>query len=232
MGAERKSMIISEDEKRSTAYHEAGHALVAYILPGTDPLHKVTIIPRGRAMGLTQQLPLDDRYNYSKDCLEKMVAICLGGRISEELTLGQITTGAENDLETATELARKMVCEWGMSAELGPVSYGKKEEAIFLGREFSQQNLISPETAVKIDQEIKRIIVQGYDVARKVLEENRHLLEKIAEALLERETLDFQQVKEICEGVPVEQIIKKEEDKQEASKKEPAKVRPVIVPQN
>src|SRR5205823_10818505 len=179
-----------------TAYHEAGHALVAYLLPGTDPIHKVTIIPRGRAMGLTQQLPLDDRYNYKKDFLEKMIAICLGGRISEEIILGQITTGAENDLETATDLARKMVCEWGMSTELGPVSYGKKEEAIFLGREFAQQSVIGPDTAIKIDQEIKRLILQGYGVARKVLEENRHLLEKIAEALLEREVLDFQQIKE------------------------------------
>lgn len=231
MGTERKSMIISDEEKRNTAYHEAGHALVAYVLPGTDPIHKVTIIPRGRALGLTQQLPLDDRYNYKKDFLEKMIAICLGGRISEEIVLGQITTGAENDLETATDLARKMVCDWGMSPELGPISYGKKEETIFLGREFSQQNQMGSDTAIKIDQEIKRLIIQGYDTARKVLEENRHLLEKIAEALLEHETLDFEQIKELCDGLPVTQIVK-EEDKQESPKKEPAKVRPVIVPQN
>lgn len=230
MGAERRSMIISDEEKRSTAYHEAGHALVAYLLPNTDPLHKVTIIPRGRAMGLTQQLPLDDRYNYSKDFLENMIAICLGGRISEELTLSQITTGAENDLETATELARKMVCEWGMSSELGPVSFGKKEEAIFLGREFSQQNVISPETAIKIDQEIKRIIVSNYDRARGLLENNKHLLEKIAESLLEREVLDAEQIRRICEGLPLEST----DESQESAKKEPAKVkpRPVIVPQN
>lgn len=231
MGTERKSMIISDEEKRNTAYHEAGHALVAYVLPGTDPIHKVTIIPRGRALGLTQQLPLDDRYNYKKDFLEKMIAICLGGRISEEIVLGQITTGAENDLETATDLARKMVCDWGMSPELGPISYGKKEETIFLGREFSQQNQMGSDTAIKIDQEIKRLIIQGYDTARKVLEENRHLLEKIAEALLEHETLDFEQIKELCDGLPVTQIVK-DEDKQESPKKEPAKVRPVIVPQN
>src|SRR5262249_7326802 len=181
MGSERRSMILTEEEKRSTAYHEAGHALVAYLLPNADPIHKVTIIPRGRALGLTQQLPLDDRYNYNKDFLESMIAICLGGRISEELTLKQITTGAENDLETATELARKMVCEWGMSVELGPVSYGKKEEAIFLGREFAQQNVISAETSMKIDQEIKNIIVRNYDRAKGLLEGNRHLLEKIAE---------------------------------------------------
>lgn len=230
MGAERRSMIISAEEKRSTAYHEAGHALVAYLLPNTDPLHKVTIIPRGRAMGLTQQLPLDDRYNYSKDFLENMIAICLGGRISEELTLSQITTGAENDLETATELARKMVCDWGMSSELGPVSFGKKEEAIFLGREFSQQNLISPETAIKIDQEIKRIIVSNYNRAKGLLENNKHLLEKIAESLLEYEVLDAEQIRRICEGLPLEST----DESQEASKKEPAKVkgRPVIVPQN
>lgn len=231
MGTERKSMIISDEDKRNTAYHEAGHALVAYVLPGTDPIHKVTIIPRGRALGLTQQLPLDDRYNYKKDFLEKMIAICLGGRISEEIVLGQITTGAENDLETATDLARKMVCDWGMSPELGPISYGKKEETIFLGREFSQQNLMGSDTAIKIDQEIKRLIIQGYDTARKVLEENRHLLEKIAEALLEHETLDFDQIKELCDGLPVTPLAK-EEDKQESPKKEPAKVRPVIVPQN
>jgi cell division protease FtsH len=231
MGTERKSMIISDEEKRNTAYHEAGHALVAYVLPGTDPIHKVTIIPRGRALGLTQQLPLDDRYNYKKEFLEKMIAICLGGRISEEIVLGQITTGAENDLETATDLARKMVCDWGMSPELGPVSYGKKEETIFLGREFSQQNQMGTDTAIKIDQEIKRLIIQGYDTARKVLEENRHLLEKIAEALLEHETLGFEQIKELCDGMPVTQLVK-DEDKQESPKKEPAKVRPVIVPQN
>jgi cell division protease FtsH len=230
MGAERRSMIISEEEKRSTAYHEAGHALVAYLLPNTDPLHKVTIIPRGRAMGLTQQLPLDDRYNYSKDFLDNMIAICLGGRISEELTLSQITTGAENDLETATELARKMVCEWGMSSELGPISFGKKEEAIFLGREFSQQNVISPETSIKIDQEIKRIIVSNYDRAKVLLEANKHLLEKIAESLLEYEVLDAEQIRRICEGLPLESA----DESQEAEKKEPAKVkgRPVIVPQN
>jgi cell division protease FtsH len=231
MGAERRSMIISDDEKRSTAYHEAGHALVAHLLPNTDPVHKVTIIPRGRAMGLTQQLPLDDRYNYNKDFLENMIAICLGGRISEELTLGQITTGAENDLETATELARKMVCEWGMSTELGPVSLGKKEEAIFLGREFAQQNVIGPETAIKIDQEIKRIIVQNYDRAKNLLVENRHLLEKIAEALLERETLDTEEIRKICEGLPLEDLT---DGSDGAGKKEAAKVKraPVVVPQN
>lgn len=230
MGAERRSMIISDDEKRNTAYHEAGHALVAHLLPNTDPVHKVTIIPRGRAMGLTQQLPLDDRYNYNKDFLENMIAICLGGRISEELTLGQITTGAENDLETATELARKMVCEWGMSTEMGPVSFGKKEAEIFLGREFSQQNVISPETAIKIDQEIKRIILANYDRAKNLLVENRHLLEKIAECLLERETLDTEEIRRICEGLPLEDRA----DEHEGLGKKAAKVKhaPVVVPQN
>lgn len=231
MGSERRSMIISDEEKRNTAYHEAGHALVAYMMPGADPLHKVTIIPRGRALGLTQQLPLDDRYNYSKPHLENMIAICLGGRISEEITLGQITTGAENDLETATELARKMVCDWGMSQELGPVSFAKKEETIFLGRDFAQQSVVSPETAMKIDHEIKRFITQNYDRARKVLEENRHLLEKLAEALLERETLDAEQIRMVCEGLNLEPLPEKEnsEDKKEAAK---VKGRPVIVPQN
>lgn len=229
MGTERRSMIISDEEKRNTAYHEAGHALVAHLMPNADPVHKVTIIPRGRAMGLTQQLPLDDRYNYHKDFLENMIAICLGGRISEEITLGTITTGAENDLETATELARKMVCDWGMSLELGPIALGKKEEAIFLGREFSQHSTIGPETAVKIDQEIKRIIVTNYDRARKLLEENRHLLEKIAEALLEYETLDTDQIKRICDGLPVSEAVA-----EEPAKSEPAKVpgRPVPVPQS
>ena len=155
MGAERRSMIISDEEKRNTAYHEAGHALVAHFMPNTDPVHKVTIIPRGRAMGLTQQLPLDDRYNYNKDFLENMIAICLGGRISEELTLGHITTGAENDFETATELARKMVCDWGMSLEVGPVSLGKKEEAHFPRPRIFAAKRIGPETAIKIDQEIE-----------------------------------------------------------------------------
>jgi cell division protease FtsH len=231
MGAERRSLIITDEEKRNTAYHEAGHALVAYMLPGTDPLHKVTIIPRGRALGLTQQLPLDDRYNYNKAFLENMIAICLGGRISEELTLGQITSGAENDLETATDLARKMVCDWGMSSELGPISFAKKEEQIFLGRDFSQQNSIGPETAMKIDQEIKRIIMDNYAKARKVLEENRHLLEKLAEALLEHEVLDTEQIRMVCEGIPL--LKPGTEATDEESKKEPAKVkRPVIVPQN
>ncbi len=231
MGAERRSMILSDEEKRNTAYHEAGHALVAYMMPGADPLHKVTIIPRGRALGLTQQLPLDDRYNYSKTHLENMIAICLGGRISEELILGQITTGAENDLETATELARKMVCDWGMSLELGPISFAKKEETIFLGRDFGHQTVVSPDTAVKIDQEMKRFITQNYDRARKVLEENRHLLEKLAEALLERETLDAEDIRRVCEGLPLEPLGEKDpsEEKKEAAK---VKGRPVIVPQN
>jgi cell division protease FtsH len=234
MGAERRSIIISDEEKRNTAYHEAGHALVAHLLPNTDPVHKVTIIPRGRALGLTQQIPLDDRYNYKKDFLENMIAICLGGRISEEITMGHITTGAENDLETATELARKMVCEWGMSQAVGPVSFGKKEEAIFLGREFSQQNVISQETAIKIDQEIKNIILTQYDRAKILLEQNKHLLEKIAEALLEHETLDTEQIRQICEGVEMKVTAPEDGSSPDSPKKEPARVKgsPVIVPQN
>jgi cell division protease FtsH len=231
MGAERKSMIISDDEKRNTAYHEAGHALVAYLLPNADPVHKVTIIPRGWALGLTQQLPLDDRYNYNKDYVESRIAICLGGRISEELTLNMITSGAQNDLDQATELARKMVCDWGMSEALGPISFGKKEEPVFLGREFAQQTMISPETAIKIDQEIKRIIFSNYDRAKKLLEENRHLLEKIAEALLEHEVLDSEQIRQVCEGLPINEPAA--ETEQEAAKKESkVKGRPIIVPQS
>lgn len=232
MGAERRSIIINDEEKRNTAYHEAGHALVAHLMPNTDPVHKVTIIPRGRALGLTQQIPLDDRYNYKKDFLENMIAICLGGRISEEITMGHITTGAENDLETATDLARKMVCEWGMSTELGPVSFGKKEEAIFLGREFSQQNVIGAETAIIIDQEIKKIIMTQYGRARVLLEANKHLLEKIAEALLEHETLDTEQIRQICDGVEMKVIAP--EEGFDSAKKEPARVKgsPVIIPQN
>src|SRR5215217_9601791 len=157
MGAERKSMILSDEEKRITAYHEAGHALMAKLLPGTDPVHKVTIIPRGRALGVTMQLPTDDRHNYSKDFLYNNLAILLGGRVAEELVLNHITTGAGNDIERATDLARKMVCEWGMS-ELGPLSFGKKEEQIFLGREIAQHRDYSESTAIAIDKQVRKLV--------------------------------------------------------------------------
>ena len=163
MGAERRSMIISEGEKRVTAIHEAGHALLAVMLPHADPIHKVTIIPRGMALGLTQQLPIDEKHNYSREYLEDQIAILLGGRIAEEITIGSITTGAGNDLERATDLARRMVCEWGMSDAMGPLTFGKKEEQIFLGREIAQHQDYSEDTALRIDQEVKRFVTDNYD---------------------------------------------------------------------
>ncbi len=190
MGSERKSMIISEEEKRNTAYHEAGHTLVARLLPGTDPIHKVTIIPRGMALGLTQQLPIDEKHTYPKDYLLNNLAILFGGRVAEELVLKHMTTGAGNDIERATELARRMVCEWGMSEKLGPMTFGKKEEQIFLGRDFTQQQDYSESTAVEIDAEVRRIILASYQRAKDLLHANLHLLHKIAEKLLEKETLD------------------------------------------
>ena len=162
MGAERRSMIISEEEKRVTAIHEAGHALLTVMLPHADPIHKVTIIPRGMALGLTQQLPMDEKHNYSREYLEDQIAILLGGRIAEEITIGSITTGAGNDLERATDLARRMVCEWGMSNTMGPLTFGKKEEQIFLGREIAQHQDYSEDTALRIDQEVKRFVTDNY----------------------------------------------------------------------
>jgi cell division protease FtsH len=204
MGAERKSMIITDEEKRVTAYHEAGHALLAALLPHADPLHKVTIIPRGMALGLTQQLPLEERHNYSREQLEDRIAVTMGGRIAEELTFGQITTGAQNDIEQATSMARKMVCEWGMSDALGPLTYGKKEEAIFLGKEFNRHQDYSEATALKIDAEIKRIVSEQYQRANGVLTEKRDELVKAADALLEHEVLDGQHIRQILAGEPVE----------------------------
>jgi cell division protease FtsH len=197
MGSERKSMIISFEERRNTAYHEAGHALVAKLLPGADPVHKVTIIPRGMALGLTQQVPLDDRHTYSKDFLVDQLTILFGGRSGEELVLGHMTTGAGNDIEKATELARKMVCEWGMSEKLGPMTFGKKEEEIFLGRDFTQRVDYSESTAVSIDVEVRRIILEAYERARLLLRRNLEVLHKMAEALLEREVLDGAEIDEI-----------------------------------
>jgi cell division protease FtsH len=204
MGAERKSMIITDEEKKVTAYHEAGHALLAALLPHTDPLHKVTIIPRGMALGLTQQLPTEEKHNYSREQLESRIAVCMGGRIAEELTFGQITTGAQNDIEQATEMARKMVCEWGMSEALGPLTYGKKEEAIFLGKEFNRHQDYSEATALRIDAEIKRIVVEQYGRAQKVLTDKRPELVGVAEALLEYEVLDAPQIRQILAGEPIQ----------------------------
>jgi len=203
MGSERRSMIISDEEKRNTAYHEAGHALVAKLIPGADPVHKVTIIPRGMALGLTQQVPSDDRYTASRDRLENDLAIFFGGRAAEEIVLGQVTTGAGNDIERATELARKMVCEWGMSEKLGPMTFGSKEENIFLGRDFNQASGYSESTAREIDGEIRSFVSRGYERARKLLTDNIEALHKIALALLDREVLDSNEIDELmrsCQG--------------------------------
>jgi cell division protease FtsH len=199
MGVERKSLILTEEEKKVTAYHEAGHALVASKLPNSDPLHKVTIIPRGMALGVTMQLPIDDKHNYTKEYLETEIAIMMGGRIAEEMFLSQMSTGAGNDIERATELARKMVCEFGMS-DLGPLTFGKKEEQIFLGREINQHRDYSEATAVKIDDEVRRIVGQGYNTAKGILAQDNGALVRIALALLEREVLDANEIKMIIEG--------------------------------
>jgi cell division protease FtsH len=190
MGTERRSMIISDEEKRNTAFHEAGHTLVAKLIPGTDPIHKVTIIPRGMSLGLTQQLPIDEKHTYPKEYLLNNLAILFGGRVAEELVLKSTTTGAGNDIERATDLARKMVCEWGMSEKLGPMTFGKKEGEIFLGRDFTQQQDYSESTAVEIDAEVRRIIQASYQRAKDLLHTNLQLLHRLAERLLEKESLD------------------------------------------
>jgi cell division protease FtsH len=194
MGAERRSMIISDEEKRNTAYHEAGHALVAKLLPGADPIHKVTIIPRGMALGLTQQLPIDEKHTYPKEYLLNNLVILFGGRVAEELVLEHMTTGAGNDIEKATDLARRMVCEWGMSEKLGPMTFGKKEEEIFLGRDFTQKVDYSENTAIEIDAEVRRIIQESYHRAKDLLKSNLRLLHKVAETLLEKEVLDGSEI--------------------------------------
>ena len=199
MGAERRSMIISDEEKRTTAYHEAGHALIAKLLPGADPIHKVTIIPRGMALGLTQQLPMDEKYTYPREYLLNNLVILFGGRVAEELVIEQTTTGAGNDIEKATDLARRMVCEWGMSEKLGPMTFGKKEEEVFLGRDFTQKTDYSKSTAVEIDAEVTRIIQESYHRAKELLTTNLRLLKKIAEQLLEKEVLD---------GLEIDAIVK------------------------
>ena len=206
MGSERRSMIISDDEKRVTAIHEAGHALLTVLLPHADPIHKVTIIPRGMALGLTQQLPADEKHNYSRDYLNDQIAILLGGRIAEQITMDSLTTGAGNDLERATEMARRMVCEWGMSDAMGPLTFGKKEEQIFLGREIAQHQDYSEDTALKIDQEVKRFVTSAYDRSHKLLTENKATLVKMADELLAREVLDAEQVKRIVAGLPLEDV--------------------------
>ena len=197
MGAERKSLILSDEEKRTTAYHEAGHALIAKLIPGTDPVHKVTIIPRGRALGVTMQLPTDDRHGYSKVYLYNQLAILMGGRVAEELVLKDMTTGAGNDLERATDLARKMVCEWGMSEKMGPLTFGKHNEQVFLGRELGSQRDFSEQIAMEIDEEVKRLVMENYERAKRLLTENMTSLKKLAEALLEKEVLDGSDIDQI-----------------------------------
>ena len=204
MGAERRSMIITDEEKQVTAIHEAGHALLAVLLPHADPVHKVTIIPRGMALGVTQQLPEGDKHNYSRDYLNDQIAILLGGRLAEELTNEDVTTGAGNDLDRATDMARRMVCEWGMSDAVGPLTFGKKEEQVFLGRDFAKSQDYSEGTAIRIDQEIKRIVTENYDRARRELQTHKNELVRIAEELLIREVLDGEQVKRIAKGLPIE----------------------------
>jgi cell division protease FtsH len=225
MGVERKSLLLSDEEKKVTAYHEAGHALVAVKLPHSDPLHKVTIIPRGMALGVTMQLPIDDKHNYTKDYLETTIAIMMGGRIAEEMFLNQMSTGAGNDIERATELARKMVCEFGMS-DLGPLTFGKKEEQIFLGREIAQHRDYSEATAIKIDDEVRRLVQKGYDSAKNILADNNEVLIRIALALREREVLDGNEIRMIIEGKELPKITppsKPDDGVQQVLKPEPGR---------
>jgi cell division protease FtsH len=203
MGSERKSAVMSEEEKKTTAYHEAGHTIVGLKVPNADPVHKVTIIPRGMALGLTQQLPEGDRYTHSLDYIEGSIAILMGGRLAEEIFLSKITTGASNDIERATELGRRMVCEFGMS-NLGPLTFGKKEEQIFLGREIAQHQDYSEDTAIKIDQEVKRIVMEQYERARQIILDNKDALDRLAKALLVRETLDSVAIRRVVAGLPLD----------------------------
>ena len=228
MGAERRSMIVTEDEKRVTAIHEAGHALLGMLLPHADPLHKVTIVPRGMALGLTMSLPTDEKHNYSKNYLVDQIGILLGGRIAEEITTGSITTGAGNDLERATDLARRMVCEWGMSESMGPLTFGKKEEQIFLGREIAQHSDYSEDTALKIDSEVQKIVGNQYTRCTALLTENKQKLTDIADALLAREVLDADQVRRIVNGHPLDDAPPAEEPAVDAAPAQ--KERPSLVP--
>ena len=213
MGTERKSLALSEEEKKLTAYHESGHALVAKLIPGSDPVHKMTIIPRGLAIGLTHYLPVDEKHTYSKEYLDTKLVHLLGGRVAEKLVFGQLSTGAGNDIERATQLARKMVCEWGMSERLGPLTFGKKEEQIFLGREISQHRDYSEETAQEIDQEVKTIVENAEKKAEKLLKDNTDKLHSLAKVLLEREILDGEQIDKIIQGEPLEELKVIEEEK-------------------
>jgi len=197
---ERKSLIISENEKKTTAYHEIGHVLVARMLPEADPVHKVTIIPRGRALGVTSYLPIDEKHTYSKSYLEAIITYALGGRAAEKIVFQHYTTGAGNDIEKATNIARKMVCEWGMSDKLGPLSYGAKEEEIFLGREIQKHRDYSERTAIEIDDEIRRIVTNAMERAEKILQDNLEVLHNLSAELLEREILDSEEIDKIMRG--------------------------------
>jgi len=227
MGSERRSAVMSEDEKKTTAYHEAGHTIVGLKVPNADPVHKVTIIPRGMALGLTQQLPEGDRYTHSRDYIEGSIAILMGGRLAEDIFLGKITTGASNDIERATDLARKMVCEFGMS-NLGPLTFGKKEEQIFLGREIAQHQDYSEDTAIKIDQEVKRIVMEQYERARQIIIEHRDALDRLAQELLSRETLDSVQIRRIVAGLSLDDEGPSPRTEPETGK--PADKEPVLKP--
>ena len=234
MGAERKSMVISNEEKRVTAYHEAGHTLVGLKVPNADPVHKVTIIPRGMALGVTQQLPEGDRHNYSQEYLLGQISILMGGRIAEETFLGSITTGASNDIERATELARAMVCEYGMS-EMGPLTFGKKEEQIFLGREIAQHRDFSEDTAIKIDEQVKKIVTAQFERAKGIIEENRDTMIRLAECLLERESLDGVEIRRIVAGLPLDENPAvsdsgSDEDRPQLKEPTPKPLKPILPP--
>jgi cell division protease FtsH len=214
MGAERRSMVITDKDKKVTAYHEAGHALVAFLIPGSDPVHKVSIIPRGRALGVTMYLPLEEKYNENREGLNTMISALLGGRVAEELTFSTITSGASNDIERATNIARKMVCEWGMSDKIGPLSFGEKEGEVFLGRDMGHMKNYSESTAVEIDMEIRRIVTENHQRTRKLLSDHQDALIRIGEALLEKETLDGAEVRRLVFGeevspvaAPVENVV-------------------------
>jgi cell division protease FtsH len=232
MGVERKSMIISDEEKKSTSYHEAGHALVAALLPEADPIHKVTIIPRGLALGTTQQLPLDDRYTYSKDYLEAQLSVLMAGRVAEELFLKKTTTGAANDFEKATEIARKMVCQWGMS-DLGPLTFGERDDLIFLGKDLAMHKNFSEKTAEMIDEEVKKVISRNYDRTKELLEKNKDKLLKVAKALLDKEVLTSEELNAIIKG---KKLVKSKKTppaskmNKEKTKKEPKKIRSIKKP--
>ncbi|RMD85837.1 MAG: ATP-dependent metallopeptidase FtsH/Yme1/Tma family protein [Candidatus Dadabacteria bacterium] len=217
MGAERRSMFLSDKEKRTTAYHESGHALVAKLLPNADPVHKLTVVPRGMALGLMQQLPEGDKHTYTKDYWLDQLAVFFGGRVAEELVFNEITTGAASDIEQATKVAHRMVCEWGMSEELGPVAYGKQEGSVFLGRDFTTKSEISEHTQMAIDREVRNILEKQYHVAKKILTENMDLLHKIAEAVLERETLEGYEIDLIMEGKELPPLKKKKRPKDQGA---------------